>query len=202
MPRLMIKSNGDAIAVESFDLKLGVNRLGRTQDNDLPIDRATVSTLHCELIWMNDSVVVRDRESTNGTFIDGQRIQTATLEPGQTLRVGDVEMFLDTAKASISVPDLTPESSRVDVAPPPGTLACANHPAFAATYHCPTCEKDFCEDCIRTLKLLQGHVHKLCPICSAHCKPIVYHQKRKRRSLLQVVQNAFGFSDKGTTQKM
>ena len=74
MPRLMIKSNGDAIAVESFDLKLGVNRLGRTPDNDLLIDRATVSTLHCEIIWMNDSVVVRDRESTNGTFIDGQRI--------------------------------------------------------------------------------------------------------------------------------
>src|SRR5437899_9571368 len=84
MPRLTIKSNGDAIAVESFNLKLGVNRLGRTADNDLPIDRSTVSTLHCEIIWMNDSVVVRDRESTNGTFIDGQRIQTATLEPGQT----------------------------------------------------------------------------------------------------------------------
>jgi len=202
MPRLMIKSNGDAIAVESFDLKLGVNRLGRTPDNDLPIDRATVSTVHCEIIWMNDSVVVRDRESTNGTFIDGQRIQTATLEPGQTLRVGDVEMFLDTAKASISVPNLAPESSMIEVAPPPGTLPCANHPALAATYHCPKCEKDFCEDCVRTLKLLQGHVHKLCPVCSAHCKPIVYHQKRKRRSLLQVVQNAFGFSDKGTTQKM
>src|SRR5438270_13488223 len=118
MPRLMIKSNGDAIAVESFDLKLGVNRLGRTPDNDLPIDRATVSTVHCEIIWMNDSVVVRDRESTNGTFIDGQRIQTATLEPGQSLRVGDVEMFLDTAKASSSVPHLAPQSSTI-AAPPP-----------------------------------------------------------------------------------
>ena len=202
MPRLMIKSNGDAIAVESFELKLGVNRLGRTADNDLPIDRATVSTLHCEIIWMNDSVVVRDRESTNGTFIDGKPIETATLQPGQTLRVGDVEMFLDTAKAAISVPNLTPESSNADVAPPPGTLACANHAGSAATYHCPKCEKDFCAECIRTLKLLQGHAHKLCPLCSAHCKPIVHQQIRKRRSLLEVVQNVFGLSDKGTTQKM
>src|SRR5258706_1930647 len=202
MRRLFLKPKGEQIVVESFALKLGVTRLGRTADNDLQVNQPTISTFHCEIVWMNDSVEVRDRDSTNGTFIEGRRIQKAQLEPGQVLRVGDVEMFLDTAKAAISVPRLTPDTPNIEATPPQGTLPCANHPGIAAFYHCPQCEKDFCDDCVRTLKLLQGHVHKLCPLCSTHCKPIVYQHKRKRRSFLEVVQNAFGLSDKGNTQKM
>jgi len=188
--------------VESFDLKLGVNRLGRTLDNDIRINRPAISTSHCEIRWMNDEVTVKDLDSTNGTFINGQRIAEGRLAPGQVLRVGDVDMFLDTARASISVPNLAGPARAPAAKPPPGTLPCLNHPATAAAFHCPECEKDFCEECVRTLKLMQGHVHKLCPLCSAHCKPIIYRDKRKRRSLLEVVQHAFGFADKGTTQKI
>jgi len=202
MPRLIIKSEGDELAVESFSLRLGLNRLGRSLENDIRINQSTISTSHCEIIWMNDSVTVRDLESTNGTFIDGQRIAEGELHPGQILRVGDVELFLDTAKAAISVPKVDDQANRTVLAPPPGTLPCFHHPGTAAAFHCPECAKDFCETCVRTLKLLQGHVHKLCPLCSAHCKPIVYREKRKRRSLKEVVQSAFGLSDKGTTQKI
>jgi hypothetical protein len=200
MPRLTITSSDQQENGGSFDLKLGVNRIGRTLDNDWQIDHPTISSAHCQLVWMNDSVVVRDCESTNGTFIDGERISTATLEPGHVLRLGAVEMTLDTALAAISVPNLNDHSNLVQAAPPPGTLPCANHPSMAALFHCPACEKDFCEDCVRTLKLLGGHIHKLCPVCSAHCEPIIYEHKRKRRSLLQVFQNAF--QGKGKTQKM
>ena len=202
MPRLTITSNDGHESGASFDLKLGVNRVGRTPENDWQIDHPTVSTTHCQLVWMNDSVVVRDCESTNGTFIDDQRVSTAPLDAGHVLRLGAVEMTLDTAVAAISVPSLDDQSALTQAAPPPGTLPCANHLSMAALFHCPTCEKDFCEDCVRTLKLIGGHVHKLCPICSAHCEPIVYEHKRKRRSLLQVVQNAFTFHGKGKTQKM
>jgi hypothetical protein len=202
MPRLIIKSEGDELAVESFNLKLGVNKLGRTLDNDIRINHPGISTSHCEIRWLNDEVIVRDLNSTNGTFVNGQRIAESHLAPGQVLRVGDVEMFLDTAQAAISVPDLKEPDRGPAPKPPPGTLPCENHPASAAAYHCPECEKDFCESCVRTLKLMQGHVHKLCPLCSAHCKPIIYREKRKRRSLLEVVQHAFGMKDKGTTQKM
>lgn len=202
MPRLIIKNNGDATGQESFDLKLGVNRLGRTSDNDLQIDRATVSTFHCEIVWLNDAVDIRDQNSTNGTFIDGEKITEGRLEPGQVLRVGDVELFLDTAKASISVPNLNQDPVRESGTPPPGTLPCENHAGTAAAYHCPHCQKNLCDSCVRTLKLLKGHVHKLCPFCSTHCNPITYRPKRKRRSILQVVQNTFGFLDKGSTQKI
>src|SRR5882672_9837 len=201
MPRLNVKSANDN-GSQSFNLRLGTNKLGRTADNDLQIDHPTVSTLHCEIIWLNDAVTVVDRDSTNGTFIDDQRIQQGGLQPEQILRVGEVELTLDTPKAAISVPKLTEDAPAEALAPPPGTLSCANHQDVAAGYHCPQCEKNFCESCVRTLKLLKGHIHKLCPLCSAHCQPIVYEKKRKRRSLLQVVQNTFGFTEKGTTQKM
>jgi len=202
MPNLTVKSNGGQIPVETFDLKLGVNKLGRTSDNHLQIPSQTVSTLHCEIVWMDDAVLVRDLNSTNGTFIDGVRITESRLEAGQVLRVGDVELCLDTDKASISVPRFS-ESTVAVAAPPSGTLPCAQHPSQTARYHCPNCEKDFCEPCVRTLKLDHGgHIHKLCPFCSTHCEPIVYQQKRKRRSLLQAMQSALGLSGKDQTQKM
>ena len=201
MPRLMVRSSEESIAVESFDLKLGVNKLGRDAENQLQIPSHTVSGSHCEIIWMSDSVLVRDLKSTNGTFIDGARIDEARLDVGQTLRVGSIELFLDTDKAAISVPDLT-EAPKVAVAPPAGRLPCAQHGDKAAAYHCPTCQKDFCEACVHTLRLQKGHIHNLCPICSTHCSPIIYQEKRKRRSLIETVQNALGFSTKGQTQKM
>jgi len=98
---------------------------------------------------MNDSVEVRDRDSTNGTFIDGRRIQKAQLEPGQVLRVGDVEMFLDTAKASISVPQLTSDTPRVEVTPPQGP--CLRKPSgHRGILPLSSMRKGFCDDCVRT----------------------------------------------------
>jgi len=60
MPRLNVKSANDN-GSQSFNLRLGTNKLGRTADNDLQIDHPTVSTLHCEIIWLNDAVTVVDR---------------------------------------------------------------------------------------------------------------------------------------------
>src|ERR1043166_5798154 len=156
MPRLIIKSEGDEVAVESFKLRLGVNKLGRSVENDIRINHATISTNHCEIIWMNDTVTIRDLDSTNGSFVDGQKIKESQLEPGQTLRLGEVELFLDPAVAAISVPDLNQAPAQSTAAPPPGTLPCFNHGDTAAAFHCPECEKDFCDTCVKTLKLMQG----------------------------------------------
>lgn len=202
MPRLTICSTEGLENGGSFDLKLGVNRVGRTPDNDWQIDHPTISTMHCQVVWMSDSVVVRDCDSTNGTFVDGERITTAQLEPGHVLRIGAVEMTLDTAAASISVPNLNEQSAVAEASPPPGTVGCANHPSIAAFFHCPTCVKDFCEDCVRTLRLTGGHIHKLCPVCSTHCEPIVYKHKPTRRSIFKRIEDVFTFHGKGKTQKM
>lgn len=73
--------------------------VGRTKENDLFIDDASVSKLHASLM-LNESgqLVVADTGSTNGTFIDGERIaygKAITFSPGQKLRFGTVEIAME-----------------------------------------------------------------------------------------------------------
>ena len=69
-------------------------RIGKSSDNDLVLVDDTVSRHHCELTRSERGVVVRDLGSTNHTRIGRSRITEATLEPGSTLTVGDVELML------------------------------------------------------------------------------------------------------------
>src|SRR4051812_11113995 len=87
MPRLICKSGMDADVL--FDLRLGVNRVGRLPDNTFPINHNTISSYHCELTWLDDGVIlVHDCKSTNGTFIDNAPVQEGRLQSGQVLKLG------------------------------------------------------------------------------------------------------------------
>src|SRR5216110_25086 len=91
MSRLLIRRG--ASGTQEIVLKPGANRVGRNEQNDLPINDPTVSGFHCEIDFEHDTVIVRDLGSTNGTFINSVPIRQAILEPGQTLRLGSVELF-------------------------------------------------------------------------------------------------------------
>jgi transcriptional regulator with GAF, ATPase, and Fis domain len=73
----------------------GVLRIGKAPDNDLVLPDASVSRYHCEIEPSAQGMLVRDLGSTNHTRIGRSKIQTATLEPGATLTVGDVELTLE-----------------------------------------------------------------------------------------------------------
>jgi pSer/pThr/pTyr-binding forkhead associated (FHA) protein len=71
----------------------GVRTLGRATGADFIVDAALVSRVHCRLTALADgSLEVRDLESTNGTFVNGERIGTVRLVPGDKLQVGRVEL--------------------------------------------------------------------------------------------------------------
>jgi predicted Zn finger-like uncharacterized protein len=55
---------------------------------DIVIDDRVVSRLHCALEISEDSVLLRDLGSTNGTIVGNQPVETATLTSGSTFRVG------------------------------------------------------------------------------------------------------------------
>jgi hypothetical protein len=55
---------------------------------DIIINDRVVSRLHCALEISEDSVVLRDLGSTNGTIVGNQLVQTATLTSGSTFRIG------------------------------------------------------------------------------------------------------------------
>jgi len=74
-----------------YVLKPGKSTLGRKTDNDVPIPDESASRVHAELIYDQtaNTVVVRDLNSTNGTFVNRERItQPRTLTPDDQIRIG------------------------------------------------------------------------------------------------------------------
>ncbi len=105
-----------------FRLRDPVTRLGRAPDNDAVIDgpdAATVSLYHCEISREDDGFRVRDRNSTNGTYVDGVRIDDAPISPSAILRLGQLgpEFTLVLQDTPPEALDRTMEISAVPPAP-------------------------------------------------------------------------------------
>jgi CheY-like chemotaxis protein len=82
----------------SYELGTHWVTIGRSDGNAFQIVETSVSGRHCEVRLRGNELDVRDLRSTNGTFIGGKSITEATLQPGQTLRLGEVELHLEIAE--------------------------------------------------------------------------------------------------------
>src|SRR3954463_2716015 len=91
------KARGATLAVERLV------KIGKAPDNDLVLPDASVSRYHCELEPTATGLLVRDLGSTNHTRIGRSKIQNATLEPGATLVVGDVELIVEPGADHVQV---------------------------------------------------------------------------------------------------
>jgi len=82
--------------------ELGENwvTIGRHDSNTFQIVEASVSGRHCEVRLRGDELVVRDLQSTNGTFAAGRKISEGVVKSGQTLRLGEVELRFEAGAAS------------------------------------------------------------------------------------------------------
>ena len=68
-------------------------KIGRKAPADAIIPHPSVSREHCMVGIANDELLVSDLNSTNGTYVDGQRIGRATVLPvNSILRVGQVSL--------------------------------------------------------------------------------------------------------------
>jgi len=93
MAKLVVLS--DPLKGLSHELKVERTTVGRVEDNTFQLAEPSVSSHHAEILLKGSDVVIKDLNSTNGTFINGDRLTEATLKPGQTLRLGNVELKLD-----------------------------------------------------------------------------------------------------------
>jgi pSer/pThr/pTyr-binding forkhead associated (FHA) protein len=85
----------------TFRLKSGaVKTVGRAPRADFILDVALVSRLHCRLTAADDHLEVFDLKSTNGTYVNDERVEKAKLASGDKLRVGRVEMTVERAEPS------------------------------------------------------------------------------------------------------
>ncbi len=62
--------------------------IGRSEEAKIRIPVAAVSRKHCELVEDDDELVVRDLKSSNGTFVNKERVKSRELVPGDLLCVG------------------------------------------------------------------------------------------------------------------
>ena len=71
-----------------------IKTIGRAPRADFRVDAALVSRVHCRLTAGATDLEVIDLDSTNGTFVNGARVERALLKTGDRLGVGKVEFVV------------------------------------------------------------------------------------------------------------
>ena len=108
-----------AAAGRSHELNVAKTTIGRVEDNSFQIAEPSVFSHHCEILLQGSDVVVKDLNSTNGTFINGEKVIEAVLKPGQILRLGQIEIRLENGAGAPSAAP-APAAPAPASAPPPG----------------------------------------------------------------------------------
>ena len=75
-------------AGDRFTLDSDVTRLGRHPDSEISLDDITVSRRHAEVQRTEQGYAVADSGSLNGTYVNQERVERATLRHGDELQIG------------------------------------------------------------------------------------------------------------------
>jgi len=72
--------------------------LGRSRDADVQIEDANVSRRHAEIVQEGSTYWLVDLGSTNGTEVDGRRVQRARLDAGSSFTIGETTVTFSTER--------------------------------------------------------------------------------------------------------
>jgi pSer/pThr/pTyr-binding forkhead associated (FHA) protein len=111
MAKLVLLSTG--MTGRTHELTVERTTVGRVEDNTFQIAEPSVSSHHCEILLRGTDVVIKDLNSTNGTFINGEKVAESALKPGQILRLGQIEMRLE-AEGAAPAPVAAPAKKGAD----------------------------------------------------------------------------------------
>ena len=120
MPKLVILNQG--MTGRTFDMVVERTTVGRVEDNTFQIADGSVSSHHAEIILRGSEILIRDLNSTNGTFINNEKVTEAVLKPGQALRFGQVELKIDDGKP-VAAPSAPTPANAPGAAPAPAPAA-------------------------------------------------------------------------------
>lgn len=102
-PRLCLRPLQSVMGTrEVYPLDLATTTIGRHPSNDINIPVESVSRFHARIDKQGDNFVLVDLNSSNGTYINRERIQTAGLEAGQTITFGSIEFRCEKIEQAIS----------------------------------------------------------------------------------------------------
>jgi len=73
--------------------------LGRSPTNNIFVRDKNVSRVHCQIVVTESGCTLTDLQSTNGTFVNGERTTECTLSPGDEIRIGTTLLQLEQIEA-------------------------------------------------------------------------------------------------------
>ena len=74
----------------TIELSRDLTVVGRKEDCDLRLDHKSISKFHCVIVRMENTLLLRDLGSTNGTMVNGKRIRRATLKNNDRLDIANL----------------------------------------------------------------------------------------------------------------
>jgi ABC transport system ATP-binding/permease protein len=91
----MLKTAEDVERPLVFRITPGhIKTVGRASRADFVVNAALVSRIHCQLAAGVGEIEAVDLESTNGIYVNGERVTRGKLKHGDRLRVGAVELVV------------------------------------------------------------------------------------------------------------
>ncbi len=94
----ILQAAGDAEG-GPYRFRVGSERartLGRSTNADFVLDAALVSRFHCSFSVTDGELTVENLSRSNGTFVNGRRVERAVLKAGDRLRAGRIELVVST----------------------------------------------------------------------------------------------------------
>src|SRR4051812_49617171 len=99
--QLVVVGGGRSGGPGPLTLGSGLITVGRQEDCQLRINSSQVSRKHCQLFERKGLLLVKDLGSSNGTFVNGKKVQDQkVLQPGDELTVGQVKFRVERVKPS------------------------------------------------------------------------------------------------------
>jgi len=124
MPRIIITAPRKKAQPYRLDPNREIIQIGRGSTNDIVIDCASISSVHAELVRVDDGYELRDLDSTNGIKKNGRQHQKIRLKDGDRLKLGETEFEFSEGNTNSPAPASEAPMAAAESEPTPvATLA-------------------------------------------------------------------------------
>ena len=105
MPKLILSMDG--LVLKEIALDKERISIGRKADNDVQIDNLAISGHHAVITTLKNDAFLEDRNSTNGTYVNGQPVKKHVLQPNDVIELGKYRLrfIVDPVQSAVSAND-------------------------------------------------------------------------------------------------
>lgn len=102
MPTLTLRQ--EEADLKAYPLAEGLTKIGRLPDNDIVINFPGASSHHASVFRADGRFILEDLQSTNGTFVNGQRVSRCTLRHGDVIGIGTYQLAFSEVHEAAATP--------------------------------------------------------------------------------------------------